>query len=372
MASCCTPTWEVSDERTEHNQKERKSMSEEQLQLAPSSEQVTRALRRCWQPVARVEDLASGPQRAILLGEALAIFLTESGAPAVVSDRCAHRGASLSMGEVKGEGVQCPYHGWEWDGRDGACRRIPSLADQGQIPARARIAAFPAREQWGLVWTVLEEPLGDLPSVPWFDPGQWRWGHGTPFELPVGLGVAIENFRDVSHFAFVHRETLGAVDEVVEPLQVEREGVEVTMRREMMTGGGGDGTWESLREGLNHVIAPNFTSIHMRMEKGERCLLHVARAISASESTHYWLEGLSEDYDELSLEEAIESEERLYAEDRAIMAAIEPPELPLGADADVSTLADCFTLAYRGAFAEFVQLALAEAGPVAQLSSKAS
>jgi phenylpropionate dioxygenase-like ring-hydroxylating dioxygenase large terminal subunit len=334
-------------------------MSEEHPNRAPSSEEVSRALRRCWQPVARIQDLGDGPQRAVLLGEALAVFLTEGGAPAVVADRCVHRGASLSMGEVVGEGIQCPYHGWEWDGRDGACTRIPSLADQAQIPPRARIAAFPVRTQWGLVWTALEEPLGEPPSVPWFDPDPSRLGHGTPFELPVGLGVMIENFRDVAHFAFVHKATLGEVPEVIEPLGVERDGLTVTMRREMRSKGG-DGTWDSLREGFNHAVAPNFTSIRLLMAKGERWLLHAARAISASESAHYWVEGLSDDFDELSLEEALESEERLYAEDCGITAAIEPPELPLAPDADVNTLSDRFTLAYREAFAEFVRRALVE------------
>jgi phenylpropionate dioxygenase-like ring-hydroxylating dioxygenase large terminal subunit len=332
-------------------------MSEEHPNRAPSSEEASLALRRCWQPVARIQDLESGPQRAVLLGEALAVFLTESGAPAVVGDRCAHRGASLSMGEVVGEGIQCPYHGWEWDGAEGACTRVPSLADQAQIPPRARIPAFPVRVQWGLVWTVLEEPFGELPSVPWFDPSPSRVGHGTPFELPVGLGVMIENFRDVAHFAFVHRVTLGEVPVVIEPLAVERDGFVVTMRREMRSKGG-DGTWDSLREGINHAIAPNFTSIRLVMAKGERWLLHAARAISASESMHYWLEGLSEDFDELTLEEALESEERLYAEDRRITEAIEPPELPLALDADFNTLSDRFTLAYREAFAEFVRRAL--------------
>ncbi len=336
----------------------RKSMDEEETKHAPGGEEIARALRRCWQPVARVEDLEEGPQRAILLGEALAVFLTESGSPAVVTDRCAHRGASLSMGGVSGDGIQCPYHGWEWDGHDGACTRIPSLANQDQIPSGARIAAYPARTQWGLVWTALEDPFGEPPDVPWFDPERWRWGHGAPFELPVSMGVMIENFRDVAHFAFVHRATMGEVAEVVEPLQVERGGLEVTMRREMRTGEGGDRAWDTLREGINHVIAPNFTSIRMLMSKGERCLLHAARAISATESVHYWIEGLSEDFDELSLEEAIESEERLYAEDRRIISAVEPAELPLALDAGINTLSDRLTLAYRDAFAEFVRRAL--------------
>ncbi|HEX6752434.1 MAG TPA: Rieske 2Fe-2S domain-containing protein [Solirubrobacterales bacterium] len=334
----------------------------------PSREDVSRAMRRCWQPVARVQDLERGPQRAVLLGEALAVFLTEGGEPAVVSDRCAHRGASLSMGGVKGEGIQCPYHGWEWDGQDGGCTRIPALKDQRQIPPRARISSYPAREQWGLVWTVLEEPLGEPPEIPWFEPERWQLGHGEPFELPVALGVAIENFRDVAHFAFVHRETMGEVAEVVEPLDVQRDGIVVTMRREMRIGPGGDESWDSLREGLNYAVAPNLITSRLWMAQGERCLLHAARAVSATESVHYWLTGVSDDCEQ-RIEEAVDLEERVYAEDREVMETIEPPELPLDADSDVSTLADRFTLAYRAAFSQFVREALA--GRAAQSSSKA-
>jgi phenylpropionate dioxygenase-like ring-hydroxylating dioxygenase large terminal subunit len=334
-------------------------MSDDGSSRIPSSEEVSLALRRCWQPVARVQDLEHGPQRAVLLGEALAVFLTESGTPAVVSDRCAHRGASLSMGEVRGETIQCPYHGWEWAGDDGACTRVPSLPDQRQIPPGARIPAFPAREQWGLVWTVLEEPLTGLPALPWFDADEWIWGHGPPYELPVGLGVMIENWRDIAHFAFLHKGTMGAVPEVVEPLKPERDGIEVRLHREMRAGEGAEETWGSLREIQYHLIAPNFVSGQMFTVKGERCLLHVARAISPTESAHYWIAGFTEDFDECSLEEEIEAEGRIYAEDRAVVSAIEPPELPLDLEADVNTLADRYTLAYRQAFAEFVRRALA-------------
>lgn len=344
-------------------------MSAAETNGPPSSEEVALAMRRCWQPVARVQDLERGPRRAVLLGEALAVFLTESGEPAVVGDRCAHRGASLARGEVVGGGIQCPYHGWEWDGRDGRCSRIPALEDQRQIPSGARIPAYPVREQWGLVWTALEEPLGEPPEAPWFEPERWQLGHGEPFEISVALGVAIENFRDVAHFAFVHRATMGRVAEVVEPLTVRRDGIVVTMRREMPMGPGGDGNWDSLREGFNYAVAPNLTTIRLFMTKGERCLLHAARAVSATESVHYWLTGVSDDY-ERTVEEAIETEERVYAEDRAVMETIEPPELPLGADADVSTLADRFTLAYREAFSQFVRETLA--GLPARSSSKAS
>jgi phenylpropionate dioxygenase-like ring-hydroxylating dioxygenase large terminal subunit len=343
-------------------------MSGGDSEAVPCGEEVMRALARCWQPVALVEDLEQGPQRAVLLGRTLAVFLTDGGAPAVIADRCPHRGASLSMGEVRGEGLRCPYHGWEWRG-DGACARIPSLADQDQIPPSARTDVFPAREQWGLIWTALEPPLGETPKLPWFAAEEWTWGHGTPFELPVGLGVMIENFRDVAHFAFVHRATLGAVSEVVEPLEVERKGVEVRMWREMPLGKGMASGWGSLPKMSYHVIAPNIASTQTTSEMGERCLIHAARAISATESAHYWIQGLRGDASGARLEEVMEFEERVYAEDRPIVSAITPAELALDQGSELSTLSDRFTLAYRQAFIEFVRRAESDGADQSSSSS---
>jgi nitrite reductase/ring-hydroxylating ferredoxin subunit len=333
-------------------------MTEDHPLPPPSSEEVALALRRCWQPVARLEDLKDGPQRAVLLGEPLAVFLTESGEAAVVADRCAHRGALLSMGKVCGESIQCPYHGWEWSG-EGACTRIPSLADQRQIPPLARIQSYPVRVQWGLVWTTLEEPLTDVPDVPWFDEDNWTWGHGEPFELPVAFGLMIENFRDVSHFAFVHQATLGVQPAEIEPLLPERNGLEVTLRRNMEWGEGASDAWGSLREMGYHTVAPNFTSARMFTDDGERCLLHAARAISATESMHYWIEAGLENFDRERLEKVIAYDAGIYAEDVAVLSKVTPPELPLDPSAEVHTPADRFTLAYRQAYVEFVHRALA-------------
>jgi len=340
-------------------------MTEEQSS-PPSGEDVLLALRHCWQPVARLQDLRDGPQRAVLLDQPLAVFLTEADEAAVVADRCAHRGALLSMGRVCGESIQCPYHGWEWAG-DGSCTRIPSLADQRQIPPLARIPSYPVRVHWGLVWTTLEEPLTDVPDVPWFDPELWTWGHGTPFELPVAFGLMIENFRDVAHFAFVHEATLGPQPAVVEPLMPERNGFEVTLRRNMEWGDAASSAWGSLREIGYHSIAPNFTSARLFTDEGERCLLHVARAVSASESVHYWIEGGLENYDEERLETVIAYDASIYAEDVAVVSRIQPPELSLDPNADINTLADRYTLAYREAFADFVRQALAARSPIRRI-----
>jgi hypothetical protein len=115
-----------------------------------------------------------------------------------------------------------------------------------------------------------------------------------------------------------------------------------------------------LREMGYHTIAPNFTSARMFTDDGERCLLHAARAISATESAHYWIEAGLENFDQERLEKVIAYDAGIYAEDVAVISKIEPPDLPLDPNAEVNTLADRFTLAYREAFVEFVNRALAE------------
>ena len=281
----------------------------------------------------------------------------------MVSDRCAHRGASLSMGEVQGEGDPVPLPRLGVGRRRRALHADPLTRRPGPDPAAGPDPA-PSRcgssggwsgRRWRSRWASRRQ-------LPWFEPEQWRWGHGTPFELPVGFGVMIENFRDVAHFAFVHQATLGAIPEVVEPLEVERDGLEVTMSRETMESEPG-----VRRSGARCVRStttrsrPTSRRPGMFTTKGERCLLHCCASDQRHRVGALLDRGtLSEDFDELHASRRRSSpRSALYAEDRAIISAVEPRELPLDPDADVSTLADRFTLAYRQAFAEFVRRALA-------------
>src|SRR4051794_2122407 len=89
-------------------------------------EDVQRALRRAWFPVARSVDL-DRPQAATLLGEPIVTFRTAAGQPAVTSRRCPHRGGDLALGAVIGDTIECPYHGWRFAGDSGRCELVPAL-----------------------------------------------------------------------------------------------------------------------------------------------------------------------------------------------------------------------------------------------------
>ena len=128
-----------------------------------------------------------GPQRAVLLGEALAVFLTESGEPAVVSDRCAHRGASLSMGEVRARAFSAPTTAGSGTAATGPARGSPRLPTRTRSPRAPGSRPFRHGSIGGWSGRRWRSRWASRRACPWFDPDEWTWGHGTPFELPVGL-----------------------------------------------------------------------------------------------------------------------------------------------------------------------------------------
>src|SRR5690606_1147121 len=142
---------------------------------------------------ARSIEITEKPNRFMLLGERLVAFRSERGI-SVFKDLCMHRGAALSLGRVVDGNIECPYHGWQYDGT-GACVRIPSLSPSDPIPTKARATAYPVREMADLVWVALEEPIAPFPSFP------EDWAYGRPelrstfvgaYDWTVGAGRAVE------------------------------------------------------------------------------------------------------------------------------------------------------------------------------------
>ena len=152
-----------------------------------------------WHPVLRAAKLGKRPVKVRFEGEALVVFRTKTGV-AAIADRCPHRSASLSGGRVVGGTVECPYHGWRFDGA-GRCTHIP-LA-QGADPKR-RVRAWHAREAHGLIFVTHDaEKAGEIPGPRWDDqPSVTRIlesrAHAT-------LQDAVENVLDPIHTVFVHK-----------------------------------------------------------------------------------------------------------------------------------------------------------------------
>jgi phenylpropionate dioxygenase-like ring-hydroxylating dioxygenase large terminal subunit len=344
----------------------------------PSREDIDRGLRRAWFPVARSQDLDQ-PRPVELLGELLVAFRTEDGEAAVLSRRCAHRGADLSMGKVRGSSIACPYHGWEWRGADGACTRVPALGPDGKAPAGARIPSYPVQEKWGLVWTCLGDPMVDLPHFPEYDGLDLTWALSEEIAQDCGIAAATENFRDVAHFPFVHRESMGETPEEVPPLQVERSGYEAFTSRFYKAEGGSEELFSHDMTHHYHSIAPSFSSLVFDYHGlGKRILLNTVQPVGAGGHGCIvrFAVAIEKGFPGVTIDECLKAETTVYLEDRPIVNKLTPHEVPFGERIEFSTVADRYTAAYRMCFVEFVKDALAadeaqadsvEAGaPVAQ------
>ncbi|MCS6987549.1 MAG: aromatic ring-hydroxylating dioxygenase subunit alpha [Sphingomonadaceae bacterium] len=153
------------------------------------------------------EVTAAAPRKVRLLGLDFTLFRDPAGRVHCLSDVCVHRGASLGEGRIERGCVECPYHGWWFDG-EGQVRRIPSLPPDTPIPKRARVDAYPVVERYGWVWVFLGDlPEAERPPLPDFpeyeDRANWRCIRGD-WHWRANYARVVENGLDFAHAPFVH------------------------------------------------------------------------------------------------------------------------------------------------------------------------
>lgn len=147
------------------------------------------------------------PLGRVVLGEMIVLYRDGEGRAVALADRCLHRNALLSEGDVFDGCIGCPYHGWTYDA-EGRCVNVPSEGPDGKPETERRLERFPVREQDGLVWVWMggagTTPDKDpFPMPHWDTPGWGRYYMKTRFQN--GVTHLVENFMDVPHTVFVHK-----------------------------------------------------------------------------------------------------------------------------------------------------------------------
>jgi phthalate 4,5-dioxygenase oxygenase subunit len=165
-------------------------------------------MRRYWVPVMLSSEIAEpdGPQvRVKILGESLLAFRDSTGAPGLIDEFCAHRGASLFFGRNEECGIRCSYHGWKYD-VTGACVELPQKPD---LAGRMRITAYPCIEQAGVLWAYMGPPE-HRPAPP-----RLEWSLLPESQRFVSKRLqecsylqAMEGGIDTTHASWVHRYEL--------------------------------------------------------------------------------------------------------------------------------------------------------------------
>jgi nitrite reductase/ring-hydroxylating ferredoxin subunit len=162
-----------------------------------------------WFVVARADELAPGEVRSLFyFGRDLVLFRTADGTPRLVDAYCPHLGAHLGAGgRVVGSTLQCPFHGWRFDGADGRCVEVP-YDDVEFIPRTAAVRTYPTLERNHMIWAWHHltggEPFYDVPEVPEFHDDAWSPVVVRQFDVATCCQDMAENNVDTPHFLFVH------------------------------------------------------------------------------------------------------------------------------------------------------------------------
>jgi nitrite reductase/ring-hydroxylating ferredoxin subunit len=157
-----------------------------------------------WYIACESQQLNDKPLAVTLLDTPLVLFRNHSGRAGALLDRCPHRNVPLSLGAVKGENLECVYHGWQFD-RRGICQAVPGLVGEQKATGR-RVPAFAVREQDGFVWvyaTPEVEPEREPFRLPYINERNYTTVRQV-VEAESSIHAAAENALDVPHTAYLH------------------------------------------------------------------------------------------------------------------------------------------------------------------------
>ena len=164
-------------------------------------------LKHQWMPVATEKEITHRPKRFFLLGIPLVIVRLNNTVVAL-QDRCPHRGAPLSAGQVKDGLLQCPYHGWRFNA-SGECALIPGLTKSVDCTNK-QVASYEVTTHFGLIFVCLKKNETTLPLYVIPSAGTEAYPVYIAHTLTIEGNILniIENALDATHTNFVHKGLL--------------------------------------------------------------------------------------------------------------------------------------------------------------------
>jgi nitrite reductase/ring-hydroxylating ferredoxin subunit len=184
-----------------------------------------------WYPVAWSHELERSRVIPVRVWQQpIAVYRDAEGQVYALEDACPHKGIELHQGEVTGDRLVCPYHGWEFSPQ-GDCVNIPYLPKGQKLPC-AQARSYPAQEKYGIVWVFPGNPVlateRSLPEVPEYDDPNCLIIPITG-RFQAHFSICNENTMDVFH-GFLHRNLQGWFDPVLLKLRESEGTIEAQYR----------------------------------------------------------------------------------------------------------------------------------------------
>jgi len=303
--------------------------------------------RRFAHPVLDAPALGDAPVAVRVLGDDVVLWRDAAGVPRAAPDRCPHRGTRLSLGRVCEGQIECPYHGWRFDG-DGRCVAIPALP--GFVsPASHGLSTLAVVEAHGLLW-LQPEAEAPLPQFSAETDAKLRKLNVGPYDVAASAPRIVENFLDLAHFGFVHEGWLGDRDHA----QLADYRVEPTGHGFVASGCrawqpksnrlASEGSWVDYRYEVTSPWSAVLTKLP-EQQGGYRDEIALFVCPVDEESSRVWFRMALTDFDS-SDEEIRAFQHTIFTQDQPVLESQRPKRLPLSSG-EVHCAADRSSAAYR-------------------------
>ncbi|CCH67871.1 FIG00566093: hypothetical protein [Richelia intracellularis HH01] len=163
-----------------------------------------------WYPVAWADQVLLGKIMSVVIWQqVIAIYRGQNSKIHALENVCPHKGVALHKGEVQGDNLVCPYHGWQFNS-DGKCIHIPYLPKGQKLPC-AEAKSYPTQEKYNIIWVFPgDEKLAEgisIPDIPEYDNPEWL-KIPIPARFKAHFSICNENTMDVFH-GFLHKDLQG-------------------------------------------------------------------------------------------------------------------------------------------------------------------
>lgn len=177
-------------------------------------------LKNAWYVAALTPGIDRTLKAVRLLSESIVLYRQQDGTPVALEDACPHRKLPLSMGRIKGDAVECGYHGLTFD-CSGACI---DAATQSRIPPFAKVRSYPVQDRYGLLWIWMGDPdlaaANPVYEIDNYDNPDWHITQGDQMQVACHYLWLVDNLLDPSHVAWVHRTSFAGAGTDNTPLDL--------------------------------------------------------------------------------------------------------------------------------------------------------
>src|SRR5262245_28768968 len=161
-------------------------------------------IRNIWYAAGWSSELGRTLLARKILNEPVVLFRNEAGHAVALAGRCPHRFVPLSRGQLKGDVLECGYHGLCFDST-GTCVSNPH--GDHVIPKAARVKSYKLAERDGIAWIWMGDPaLADESKIREFP----QFGNNPQFASVAGYlhvdanyQLVSDNLLDLTHGQFL-------------------------------------------------------------------------------------------------------------------------------------------------------------------------